>query len=94
MAQSNKENLLIIGATGYIGAYIIEQIVKAKDHFGRIAILTSPNTAETKSQTLEKLRAQGVEVVIGDVKNSEDILKAFEGLITSCSWHENVLNFV
>lgn len=80
MAAPTKENLLIIGATGYIGTYITEQILLAKESFGRIAIFTSPNTAEKKPEVLDKLRAQGVEVIIGDVKNSQDLLKAFEGL--------------
>jgi len=85
MAAPTKENLLIIGATGYIGTYITEQIVLAKESFGRIAIFTSPSTSEKKPQVLDKLRAQGVEVIIGDVKNSQDLLKAFEGITTVIS---------
>jgi nucleoside-diphosphate-sugar epimerase len=92
MAQSkSKENLLILGATGYIGTYITEQIVKSKDHFGRIAIFTSPKTAQSKAQTLDKLRAQGVEVIIGEVENSEDLLNAFKGLNTSINCMEILL---
>ncbi|KAF8846417.1 NAD(P)-binding protein [Acephala macrosclerotiorum] len=85
MAAPTKENLLIIGATGYIGTYITEQIILAKESFGRIAIFTSPSTAENKPEVLDKLRAQGVEVIIGDVKNSQDLLKAFEGITTVIS---------
>ena len=70
----------MFGATGYIGAYIIEAIVKAKASFGRIAIITSPGTAENKATKLEKLREQGVEVIVGDVTKAEDVLKAYEGL--------------
>ncbi len=80
MAPSTKDNVLILGATGYIGVYIVEEIIKAKDSFGRIAIFTSPNSAEKKSKQLDELKAQGVEVIVGDVNNSEDLLKAFEGL--------------
>ena len=79
MAQS-KENLLILGATGYIGAYILDQIIKAKDSFGSVAIFTSPATAEKKSKELDELRAKGVKVIIGDVQNSEDLLNAFQGI--------------
>jgi uncharacterized protein YbjT (DUF2867 family) len=83
MAQpKSKENLLIIGATGYIGVYIVEQIIKAKDSFGRIAIFTSPSTAESKPQKLVELRAQGVEVIIGDIKKPSDLVTAFEGPIS------------
>ena len=45
-----KENLLILGATGYIGVYIVDSIIKAKDSFGRIAIFTSLSTAENKPE--------------------------------------------
>ncbi len=70
----------MFGATGYIGVYIIEAIIKAKASFGRIAIITSPSTAKNKAKKLEKLREQGVEVIVGDVTKSEDVLKAYEGL--------------
>ena len=80
MAQSKtKENLLILGGTGYIGSYILDQIVKAKDSFGNIAIFTSPRTAETKSELLDSLRSQGVGVIVGDVNKPEDLQKAFQG---------------
>jgi putative NADH-flavin reductase len=80
-----KENLLLLGATGYIGTYILEQIIKAKENFGKIAIFTSPSTAEKKPDVLEKLKGQGVEVIIGDTGNSEELLKAFEGVDTVIS---------
>jgi uncharacterized protein YbjT (DUF2867 family) len=78
--MAEKENLLMFGATGYIGIYIIEAIIKAKSSFGRIAIITSPGTAETKANQLEKLKEQGVEVIVGDVTKAEDVLNAYEGL--------------
>lgn len=75
-----KENLLIIGATGWIGTYIADQILKAKDSFGRIVIFTSSGTAENKPQVLSELKARGAEIIIGDVKSSEDLLNAYKGL--------------
>jgi uncharacterized protein YbjT (DUF2867 family) len=88
MAQlAMKENLLILGATGYIGTYITEQILNAKNLFGRIAIFTSPGTAESKSQVLNNLKERGVEVIVGDVKSSNDLLKAFEGV--QCAPYSN-----
>ncbi len=71
---------MVIGATGYIGAYILEQIVAAKNSFARIAIFTSPGTAVAKSQKLDELRASGVTVLVGDVKQEEDLLDAFKGI--------------
>ena len=78
MAQS-KENLLIFGATGYIGAYILTEIIKNKGSFGRIAIITSPSTAENKSKQLQSLKLEGVEVIVGDVTNPTEVLNAFKG---------------
>jgi uncharacterized protein YbjT (DUF2867 family) len=80
MAQPiQKENLLILGATGYIGTHITSAIISSKASFGHIAIFTSPNTAESKAQHLDDLRAKGVEVLIGDVNNEGDLLNAFKG---------------
>ncbi|KAL2067539.1 hypothetical protein VTL71DRAFT_1964 [Oculimacula yallundae] len=85
MATTVKENLLILGGTGYIGSYILDQIVKVKDSFGHIAIFTSPKTAETKPELLDSLRAKGVGVIVGDVQKPEDLLKAFQGVNTIVS---------
>lgn len=74
-----KENLLIIGGTGYIGSYILGQIVEAKDSFGHVAIFTSPSTAEKKPELLDGLRGQGVGVIIGNIDKRDDLLKAFQG---------------
>ncbi|TVY47790.1 Isoflavone reductase-like protein [Lachnellula occidentalis] len=78
----SKENLLIFGATGYIGAYILREILKNKDSFGRIAIITSPGTAENKSEQLQNLKSEGVEVFVGDVTNPTDVLNAFKVIST------------
>ncbi|KAN0101431.1 isoflavone reductase family protein [Hyaloscypha variabilis] len=80
-----KQNLLLLGATGYIGSYILEQIIKAKSSFGRIAIFTSPSTATTKSEKLEALKEDGVEVIIGDAADEEALVKAFDGIDTVIS---------
>jgi len=85
-----KENLLLLGATGYIGTYILEQIINAKSSFGRIAIFTSPKTAETKAELLGKLKGQGVEVIIGDTGNDGELLKAFEGQSFAITLGESV----
>lgn len=74
-----KANILMLGGTGYIGSYILDQIVKAKDAFGNIAIFTSPGTAAQKAELLDSLRAKGVGVIVGDVNRAEELLKAFQG---------------
>ena len=80
-----KEKLLLLGATGYIGTHILEQVIKAKESFGRIAIFTSPSTAQNKAEVLAKLQTQGVEVIIGDTSNSSDLLNAFNDIDTVIS---------
>ncbi|KAJ5050791.1 uncharacterized protein L3040_002661 [Drepanopeziza brunnea f. sp. 'multigermtubi'] len=62
---ATHDNLLDLGGTGYIGSYILDQIVKAKDSFGGIAIFTSPSTTDEKAWLLNNLRAKGVRVIIG-----------------------------
>lgn len=79
MAVVEKENILLFGATGYIGAYILNQLVVAKDNFGRIAIFTSTDTALKKQDLLETYKAEGFEVIIGNVRHAKDIVGAFEG---------------
>jgi uncharacterized protein YbjT (DUF2867 family) len=75
----SKSNLLVFGATGAIGTYIIAAIVNAKDSFGRIAVFTSPNTLSTKATEINALRENGVEIITGDVTKKEDVVAAFEG---------------
>lgn len=73
-------NILIIGATGNIGKPITEQVIAAKANFGRIAILTSQNTATQKSSLIEALKSQGVEIFVGDVASEHDVKKAYQGI--------------
>ncbi|KAG9244556.1 hypothetical protein BJ878DRAFT_64311 [Calycina marina] len=73
-------NILIIGATGAIGKHITQQIVSAKSSFGRLAILTSEKTANTKTSELEKLKGEGIQVFVGDLTVEEDMKKAYQGI--------------
>ncbi|GAB1212283.1 hypothetical protein ATERTT37_001417 [Aspergillus terreus] len=78
-------NLLMFGATGAIGQFIIDAIVAAKDSFGRIAVFTSPNTVATKSEQIEALKKAGVEIITGDIANPDDVKAAFAGIDTVVS---------
>ena len=81
MADSTplKSNILIFGATGLIGKFIIEQIIAAKEQFGRIAIFTSPSTVKNKKDEVEKLKGEGVEIIVGDVGKESNVRNAYEG---------------
>lgn len=81
----SPQNLLIIGATGVIGRPITKEIIKAKSSFGRIAILTSESTVQTKSEEINDFQQSGVEVLIGDITKEEDVKKAYHDIDTVIS---------
>lgn len=81
MAPATKETILVFGATGYIGTYIIDQIVKAKSSFGRIAIFTSPSTVEKKPDVLSQLKENEVEVIVGNADDETEVVKALQGVL-------------
>ncbi|KAK7905360.1 hypothetical protein LTR67_000081 [Exophiala xenobiotica] len=79
------KKLLIFGATGLIGKYITQAIVENKDKFDRIAIFTSQGTVQSKADQIDALKKQGVDVIVGDVTNSEDVVKAYQDIDTVIS---------
>ena len=87
MASSLPSRILIFGATGIMGKYVVEVLLQATPSFGHLAIFTSASTAETKADLLEKWKAAGVVVVVGDVTNAEDVAAAYksEGVDTVIS---------
>lgn len=81
----SPKNLLIFGATGTIGSFILEAVLSARSQFDRVAIFTSPRTAETKAAYLEKLKAQNIEVIVGDVEDENAVKAAYNGTYTCTS---------
>lgn len=77
--MSECKKLLIFGATGLVGRHIVQQILTGKDAFDRIAIFTSPDTVNSKSEEIESLKNQGVEVIVGQITDENDVRKAFQG---------------
>jgi aspartate-semialdehyde dehydrogenase len=73
------KKILLFGATGVIGEYILQALIDEKASFEKIGIFTSPGTAEKKKETIEALKNQGVHVIVGDVNNEGDVKKAYEG---------------
>lgn len=78
MAYKAK-NILMFGATGAIGKFIIQSLIDEKQSFGRIAIFTSQNTVDTKSEAIQRLKSEGVEIFVGDVDNETHLRNALEG---------------
>ncbi|KAJ6540867.1 hypothetical protein DFH09DRAFT_991354 [Mycena vulgaris] len=54
-------SVLIIGASGIVGRPLVQEFLKNKSKFGRIAILADP----AKVSRFAEVQAQGVEVVVG-----------------------------
>jgi len=84
MAAATR-NILVFGATGLIGEHISSAIVANKQHFDRIALFTSTNTLWTKSDHIDSLKAQGVEIIVGDLKLAGDVNEAYNGIDTVVS---------
>jgi NmrA-like family len=82
---SNPKNILVIGATGIIGRFLIGELINAKDSFGRLAIFTSEDTLQRKGTEIETLKTKGVSIIVGDITNTADIQRAYEGIDTVVS---------
>lgn len=79
MAAPLPSKVLLFGATGIIGKYIIASLVEAKSSFQKVGIFTSSGTLSKKADDIARLKAKGVEVIVGDVENENDVKKAYEG---------------
>lgn len=77
--------ILVFGGTGLIGQFLVASLIQNSKSFDRLAIFTSPSTVETKADYIKSLKDSGVEVIVGDVRNDEDVLKAYEGFDTIVS---------
>lgn len=83
--STELKSVLVFGATGVIGQYIITSLIKAETCFERLAIFTSPSTVDKKAKQVGALKEKGVEIIVGDFTNKEDVLKAYAGQsLVSC----------
>lgn len=79
------KNILIIGATGTIGTYIVRAIIDSREEFDRICVLTSEKTLVQKVQDIAALEAWGVEIFTGRLESESAIKRACEGKTTQVS---------
>lgn len=78
MASLKASNILIFGATGFIGTFITDKVIAAQPAFNHITIFTSANTVSTKGDLLDKWKKAGnVTVVTGDVDSEADVSAAY-----------------
>ncbi|KAM3757386.1 hypothetical protein ACB098_02G183600 [Castanea mollissima] len=75
MAQKSK--ILIIGGTGYLGKYIVEESAKAGHP---TFALVRENTASNpeKSKLIESFKSSGVTLLYGDIYHHESLVKAIK----------------
>lgn len=80
MASLKASNILIFGATGYIGTYITEKVIAAQPAFNHITIFTSPETVASKSDLLDgwKKQAGNVSVIAGSAHSEADVKAAYK----------------
>jgi nucleoside-diphosphate-sugar epimerase len=79
--MSQCKSVLLFGATGLVGTHIMRHLLAKKARFDRIAVFTSRNTVETKSELIAQLKAEGVEVICGELTNVDDVKHAYEGTL-------------
>ncbi|KAJ9244080.1 isoflavone reductase family protein [Paecilomyces variotii] len=79
-------NILLFGATGNIGKFILDAIVNARDDFSRVVVFTSPASAQSKASFFNDLKTnRRVEVITGDITNEKDVTEAYKGIDTVIS---------
>ncbi|KAF2162047.1 hypothetical protein M409DRAFT_27427 [Zasmidium cellare ATCC 36951] len=83
--MATTKSILIFGATGLIGQHITNAILANKDKFDRIAIFTSPNTIWTKSDEIDHLKAEGAEIIAGEITSAAAVNEAYNGIDTVVS---------
>ncbi|PSR77488.1 hypothetical protein BD289DRAFT_486476 [Coniella lustricola] len=83
MASLKASNILIFGATGFIGQHITQQIITAQPAFGSITIFTSPDTVANKASLLESWKQKAslagtpLHITAGSVDSESDVRGAY-----------------
>jgi len=74
-------SLLVFGATGLIGTYIINELAKAlnANTFDRVAIFTSQTTYDNKPNVISSLQERGVDIYTGDVADTRYVRAVIDG---------------
>ncbi|GLT73428.1 hypothetical protein SLA2020_452890 [Shorea laevis] len=75
--MAGKSKILVIGGTGYIGKYIVEESAKA-GHPTFALVRESTASNPEKSQVIESFKSSGVTILYGDIYNHDSLLKAIK----------------
>ncbi|PON74012.1 Hopanoid-associated sugar epimerase [Trema orientale] len=75
--MADKSKILVIGATGYIGKYIVKASAKAGHPTFALVRESSASNPE-KSQLFESFKSSGVTLVYGDIYDHNSLVKAIK----------------
>jgi len=82
-SNSAPAKVLVFGATGLIGQYILQEIYNARSSFEKIGFFTSEATVKNKSDEINGWKEKGIEVIVGDVNSEDDVAQAYKGASTT-----------
>jgi short subunit dehydrogenase-like uncharacterized protein len=68
----SSPSVLLIGASGYVGRLVSDEMLRNRSRFSRLAILT----VETNKSKFAKVKAEGMEIVLGPF----DSVDSFQGM--------------
>ena len=74
-----SHNILVFGATGVIGKYLIQALLDSKDSFGTITAVTYPDSYEAKKDAFQKLKDQGAQIAAINIDDEDAIRKLYKG---------------
>ncbi|EPS61287.1 hypothetical protein M569_13506, partial [Genlisea aurea] len=77
LRMAEKSKILVIGASGYIGKFIVE--ASAKSGHPTFALFRESTVNDpAKSKIVEEFKSHGVTIVIGDLSDHESLVKAIK----------------
>ena len=82
-SQFVPKNLLIVGATGWLGSQITTEILKNKSF--HVKVLARKETQEKKKDLIENFKSHGAVIVDGDLNNVDSLVSALQNVDTVVS---------
>jgi|SRR4051812_41423843 uncharacterized protein YbjT (DUF2867 family) len=77
--MSSLKSVILLGATGRIGAAIAKELLSKKGDFSKLRAVTTKSSLEEKRQKWEDLKKEGFEVVVAEFDDTQSLIAAFEG---------------
>jgi len=75
------KNILVFGATGNIGRYIVNALLENKSSFGKIAAFAYEDSVKKKPELFEKAKTRGVEIITGELTDEAKLAEVYKGWI-------------